>query len=157
MDFHMLLLPLPLGFVCLFLFWHQRLEPSIDVVSESNLESFFYETVYDATSTIDYLKEPLDAGVVDRPRPSKYSDNRPLRHHSRASIATLSSRLPLNQTEYYTSTTAMYGRATYKECIPTYSFAGRFAPPREFGCKCPSCQGKPPLPWVYHTLQSFYP
>jgi hypothetical protein len=51
--------------------WHQRLEPSIDIVSESNLGSFFYETVYDAASTIDYSKEPLDAGVVDSPPPKQ--------------------------------------------------------------------------------------
>ncbi len=40
----------------------------------------------------------------------------------------------------------MYGRANYEERIPTYSLAGRFALTREFGRKCPSCQGKPPLP-----------
>ena len=53
-----------------FHFLHQLLEPSIDIASDSNLGSFIYETVYDATSTIDYSKEPLDAGVVDSP-PSK--------------------------------------------------------------------------------------
>src|SRR5450631_2415325 len=69
-HFHMLPPPPSLGF-CVFLFWHQRLEPSIEVVSESNLGSFFYETVYDAASTIDYSKEPLDAGVVDSPPPKQ--------------------------------------------------------------------------------------
>ena len=63
-------LPLPLGFV-FSPFWRQNLEPSIDVVSESDLGSFFYETVYDAASTIDYSKEPIDAGVVDSPPPKK--------------------------------------------------------------------------------------
>jgi hypothetical protein len=67
---HALSLSLPLGFV-LSPFWRQPLEPSIDVVSESNLESFIYETVYDAASTIDYSKEPLDAGVVDSPPPKQ--------------------------------------------------------------------------------------
>ena len=70
-DFHMLPpFPPSIGF-CLFLFWHQRLEPSIEIVSDSNLGSFFYETVYDAASTIDYSKEPLDAGVVDSPPPKQ--------------------------------------------------------------------------------------
>lgn len=63
-------LPFPLGCV-LSQFWCQPLEPSIDVVSESELGSFIYETVYDAASTIDYSKEPLDAGVVDSPPPKK--------------------------------------------------------------------------------------
>ena len=58
-----------LGF-CLFLFWHQCLEPSLEVVNDSNLGSFFYETVYDAVSAIDYSKEPLDVGVINSP-PSK--------------------------------------------------------------------------------------
>ena len=71
LDFHALYLPpLPLGFV-LFPFLRQRLEPSIEIVSDSNLGSFFYETVYDAASTIDYSKEPLDAGVVDSPPPKQ--------------------------------------------------------------------------------------
>ena len=70
-DFHTLYsLPLPLGFV-----WgsvlQQFLEPSIDIVSDSNLGSFIYETVYDAASTIDYSKDPIDAGVVDSPPPKK--------------------------------------------------------------------------------------
>jgi hypothetical protein len=93
MGFHMPISPHPLGFVCLFLFWHQRLEPSIDVVSKSNSERFFY----DAASTIDYSKEPLNAGVVDSHRPSKSFDNRRPRHRSRASIATPSGRLLLNE------------------------------------------------------------
>jgi hypothetical protein len=59
-----------LGFVS-FPFLLQRLEPSIDIVSESELGSFFYETVYDAASTIDYSKEPIDAGVVDSPPPKQ--------------------------------------------------------------------------------------
>ena len=64
-------MPPPFFGFCLFLFWHQRLEPSLEVISESNLGSFFYETVYDAASTIDYSKEPIDAGVVDSPPPKQ--------------------------------------------------------------------------------------
>src|ERR1700738_3997644 len=70
-DFHMLPPPPPFPWVLSVFFWHQRLEPSLEVVSESNLGSFFYETVYDAASTIDYSKEPLDAGVVDSPPPKQ--------------------------------------------------------------------------------------
>ena len=33
--------------------------------------SFIYETVYDAASTIDYSKDPIDAGVVDSPPAKK--------------------------------------------------------------------------------------
>ena len=55
----------------LFPFWRQRLEPSIEIDSDTNLGSFFYETVYDAASTIDYSKEPIDAGVVDSPPPKQ--------------------------------------------------------------------------------------
>jgi hypothetical protein len=70
-DFHTLYpLPLPLGFVVLS-FLHQFLEPSIDIPDDSNLGSFVYETVYDAASTIDYSKDPIDAGVVDSPPPKK--------------------------------------------------------------------------------------
>ena len=53
-DFHML--PLPSLGICLFSFWHQHLEPSLEVFSDSNLGNFFYENVYDAASTIDYSK-----------------------------------------------------------------------------------------------------
>ena len=63
--------PHTLGFVCFLFFCHQHLEHSIDVVSESNLGSFFYETVYNAASTIDYSKEPLDVGIVDSPPPKQ--------------------------------------------------------------------------------------
>ena len=63
--------PLPLGFVCFLFVRHHHLEPSLEVVSDSNLESFFYGTVNDVASTIDYSKEPLDAGVVDSPPPKQ--------------------------------------------------------------------------------------
>ena len=63
--------PVPLGFVCFCFVCHQHLEPSIDTVNESNMGSFFNETVYDAASTIDYSKEPLDAGVIDSPPPKQ--------------------------------------------------------------------------------------
>ena len=54
--------------------------------------------------------------------------------------------------ECYTSMAAMYGRSTYKECIRTYSFAGCFAPPCQFGCKCPPYQGRPRSPWPTHCF-----
>ena len=57
--------------VCLAFILQQFLEPSIDIASDSNLGSFIYETVYDAASTIDYSKDPIDAGVVDSPPPKK--------------------------------------------------------------------------------------
>jgi hypothetical protein len=70
------------------------------------------------------------------PRPSKSFDNRRPRHRSRA---------------------AMYGHANYEERIPTYSLAGRFALTREFGCKCPSSQGKAPLPIGVPYIEFIYP
>ena len=73
-------LRLPLDFVFFFV-WHQHLEPSLDIVNESNLGSFFYETVYDVVFAVDYSKEILDVGVVN-PHPNKSSDNRCLCHHS---------------------------------------------------------------------------
>ena len=73
---HPLSLPLPLGFV-LFPFWRQRLEPSIEIFSDSNLGSFFYEIVYDVASIIDYSKKPLNAGVVDSPPPKKICQRSP--------------------------------------------------------------------------------
>lgn len=69
-DFH-ILPPFPLAYVCCVSILYQHLEPSIQAASESNLESFFYEAVYDAASTIDYSKEPIDAGVVDSPPPKQ--------------------------------------------------------------------------------------
>jgi len=70
-DFHTFFSPYSLGFCFVFILFSQPFEPSIDIVSESNLESFVYETVYDAASTIDYSKEPIDADVVDSPPPKK--------------------------------------------------------------------------------------
>ena len=70
-DFHTLdYLPFPLGFVLLS-FLQQFLEPSIDIAGDSNLGSFIYEAIYDAASTIDYSKDPINAGVVDGPPPKK--------------------------------------------------------------------------------------
>lgn len=51
--------------------FHQPFEPSLQVVNESKLESFFYEVVYDATSTINCSKEPFEAGVMDTPPPKQ--------------------------------------------------------------------------------------
>lgn len=65
------MLPLASLRFCLFLIWHQRLEPSFEVVGDLNLGSFFYETIYDAASIIDYSKEPLNAGIVDSPPPKQ--------------------------------------------------------------------------------------
>ena len=67
---HTLSSPSPLGF-CFALILHQYVEASIDVPDNSNLGSFVYETVYDAASTIDYSKDPIDAGIVDSPPPKK--------------------------------------------------------------------------------------
>ena len=43
----------------------------MDIANDSNMGSFIYETVYDAASTIDYSKDPIDAGVVDSPPAKK--------------------------------------------------------------------------------------
>jgi hypothetical protein len=128
----------------------------IAVVSESDLESFFYETVYDVASTIDYSKEPIDAGVVDSPPPKQIfrqsPSPSPLKGVDRDSVRPSPTKPAGGITPQ-----RRYGRTTYEERIPTYSLAGRFAFTREFGRKCSSCQGKAPIPLVYHTLQSFYP
>ena len=63
----------PISFSLRFCFCrvHQLLADSVQGASDSNLESLQYEVVYDAASTIDYSKEPIDAGVVDSPPPKK--------------------------------------------------------------------------------------
>lgn len=63
--------PRPLGFVCFFFFFGIIIWSPLKVDSNSNLGSFFYETVYDAASIIDYSKEPLNAGIVDSPPPKQ--------------------------------------------------------------------------------------
>ena len=68
-DFHMLP-PLSFGF-CLILFWHYHLEPLLEVINDSNLGSFIYETVYNVASIINYSKEPLDAAVINSPHKAK--------------------------------------------------------------------------------------
>jgi hypothetical protein len=94
-DFHML--PLASLRFCLFLIWHQRLEPSFEVVGDLNLGSFFYETIYDAASIIDYSIRSLLMPVSSiAPHPSKDADNLRLCHHSKAQSATASKRPTLS-------------------------------------------------------------
>ena len=40
---------------------------SVQTISDSNLQSLFYNVIYDAASTINYSKEPMDIGVVESP------------------------------------------------------------------------------------------
>jgi hypothetical protein len=73
-DFHMFPLPVPWGFFFFFFFFVLFgiiIWSPLKVDSNSNLGSFFYETVYDAASIIDYSKEPLNAGIVDSPPPKQ--------------------------------------------------------------------------------------
>lgn len=63
--------PFWLSFCYLLFLVPQLLDASLQAVSDSNPESVFYEAVYDAASTIDYSREPIDAGVVDSPPPKK--------------------------------------------------------------------------------------
>ena len=48
-----------------FLYWPLALVDLIQDVSDSNLQSFFYEAAYGVVSKIINSKEALEAGVVD--------------------------------------------------------------------------------------------
>ena len=133
--------PSSLGF-CLFLFWHQHLEPLLEVISDQTWE---------ASSMRPYMM----------PRPPSTTPRSLLMPASliaptQANIPTISittqghrSQLrpgvPLSaRREYYTSTAAADGRSAYEEWTPPYSFAERLAPPRQLGCERPPCQSDPP-------------
>ena len=140
-DFHTLYsLPLPLGFVMLS-FLHQFLEPLFDIASDSNLGSFICETVYDAASTIDYSKDPIDAGVVGSPPPKKIFRHSPspslLKRFDRTCVPTPPS-LPVGA--------GAPQRRLRMDARPTNSgpprpFARRFARPSQLGRERPSYQG----------------
>lgn len=52
-----------------FFLGDQLFEDLIQAVCDFNLQSFFYDALYDAASMINYSKEPLDAIIVDNPPP----------------------------------------------------------------------------------------
>lgn len=62
--------PLPFLLVILFLFCALP-QDLIQVVNDPNLQSFFYEAVYNVVSTIDYSKESMDVGIIETVPPKK--------------------------------------------------------------------------------------
>lgn len=55
-----------------FFLVHHFVEDSDQAASDSNLQSLFNKATYNASSSIDYSKEPLDARVVDHPLAHTY-------------------------------------------------------------------------------------
>ena len=124
-------------------FWRHRLEPLIDLVSDSNLGSFFYETVTTSRPPLTTPRSLLTPASSIAPRLKNYSGSLRLCRHLKA-LNGHAFGLPLSARRCCcTPTAAEDGRPAYKEWTPPHPFARHFACPSQLGCERPSCQGAP--------------